>query len=211
MYLGARISKKVHEGTTLWTMTSSDYLKATIAEIEKSLKEQGHELPKKATTAMHKFYKPELNPTQELDSENVTYFQELIGILRWAIEIGRVDVLTEVSMLSAFQASPREGHLKALLQIFAYIKNKMKLTLYFDPTSLNIDYTVFRTNAEDFQEYYRDAHEEDPPRTPKPRGRPVFVTAFVDASHGANLKTRRSHTGFIIFINKAPIIWFSKR
>ena len=25
MYLGARISKKVHEGTTLWTMSSSDY------------------------------------------------------------------------------------------------------------------------------------------------------------------------------------------
>ena len=71
--------------------------------------------------AMHKSYKPELDDSPELDSENITYFQELIGILRWAIEIGRVDILTEVSMLSASQASPREGHLKALLQIFTYI------------------------------------------------------------------------------------------
>jgi len=23
--------------------------------------------------------------------------------------------------------------------------------------------------------------------------------------------TRRTHTGFVIFVNKAPIIWFSKR
>ena len=87
MYLGARIFKKVYEGTKLWTMTSSDCLKTAIAEIEKSLKEQGHELPKKATTAMNMSYKPELDSTPELDSDNVTYFQELIGILRWAIEI----------------------------------------------------------------------------------------------------------------------------
>ena len=37
------------------------------------------------------------------------------------------------------------------------------------------------------------------------------MTAFVDASHAANRVTRRSHTGYIIFINRAPILWFSKR
>jgi hypothetical protein len=46
---------------------------------------------------------------------------------------------------------------------------------------------------------------------PKPRGRGVTSTAFVDASHGQDKKTRRSHTGFVIFINRAPIIWFSKQ
>ena len=35
-------------------------------------------------------------------------------------------------------------------------------------------------------------------------------TAFVDASHAANKVTRRSHTGFIIFVNRAPVIWYSK-
>ena len=92
---------------------------------------------------MHKSYKPELDSTPELPPEDVTFFQELIGILRWAIEISRVDTLTEVSMLSSFQASPRTGHLKALLQIFAYIKGKPKLTLYFDPRLPNIDYSPF--------------------------------------------------------------------
>ena len=37
------------------------------------------------------------------------------------------------------------------------------------------------------------------------------MTGFVDASHGANIITRISHTGYIIFLNKAPILWFSKR
>jgi len=46
---------------------------------------------------------------------------------------------------------------------------------------------------------------------PQPRRRSVTTTAHTDASHAANKVTRRSHTGFIIFLNKAPIIWLSKR
>ena len=34
---------------------------------------------------------------------------------------------------------------------------------------------------------------------------------FVDASHAANVVIRGSHTGFIIFIGRAPIIWYVKR
>ena len=46
---------------------------------------------------------------------------------------------------------------------------------------------------------------------PPPRGRPVDATACVDASFGQNKKTRRSHSGHLIFVNRAPIIWFSKK
>ena len=47
-----------------------------------------------------------MNSSPELDSDGIMMFQELIGMLRWAIEIGRVDILMEVSTLSAYQASP---------------------------------------------------------------------------------------------------------
>ena len=50
-----------------------------------------------------------------------------------------------------------------------------------------------------------------PHKLPRPRGRPVVTTAFVDASHAANKKTRRSHSGHIIFVNRAPVKWYSKR
>jgi len=77
-------------------------------------------------------YYPELDTTDELSVDDVTFFQEMIGSLRWATEIGRVDILHEVSLLSQYQANPREGHLEQLLHIFAYLKKKPKITLYFD-------------------------------------------------------------------------------
>ena len=46
VYLGARITKKNIEGTDLWTMSSHDYLKAAINEIEIKLKKSGKSFPK---------------------------------------------------------------------------------------------------------------------------------------------------------------------
>jgi hypothetical protein len=37
------------------------------------------------------------------------------------------------------------------------------------------------------------------------------MTCFVDADHAGCLVTRRSHTGVIIFVNRAPTLWYSKR
>jgi hypothetical protein len=65
-------------------------------------------------------------------------------------------------------------------------------------------------SPEAFKEIYRGAREDLPPHMPKPRGRKVTTTAFVDASHASNRRTRRSHSGYIIFLNRAPISWFSK-
>ena len=135
-------------------------------------------------------YLPELNETPELEKDDIQYYQELIGVLRWATELGRVDILLEVSLLSQYQAAPREGHLEQLLHIFAYLKKKPKVTLYLDPSMPNLDYTIFWTKVEDFVEYYRDAKEQLPHQVQKPRGRPVTLTAYVDATHAANQKNR---------------------
>ena len=55
------------------------------------------------------------------------------------------------------------------------------------------------------------AAEELPKHMPEPKGKPMHITCYVDASHAANKITRISHTGYIIFVNRAPIIWYSKR
>ena len=39
----------------------------------------------------------------------------------------------------------------------------------------------------------------------------VRISAFVDANHAGNVVTRCSHSGIIVFVQNAPIIWFSKR
>ena len=80
-----------------------------------------------------------------------------------------------------------------------------------DPSLPVIDYSDFTIKPQDFAEYYRDAREELPHDMPSPRGPNISMTAFVDASFAQNKKTRKSHTAFIIFVNRAPNRWFSKR
>ena len=212
IYLGGRLERKSLNGRNIWTLTSRDYVKAIIANLENRLAKRGQKLPNKAITPMIQEYKPELDTSEELYNDDITMYQELIGELRWAIEIGRVDILHEVSLLSAYQASPRTGHLEQLIHIFAFLKKKPKLTLYFDPTEPQIDPNTFNgSTKEEFQDMYRGAKEQIPDHMPKPRGRGVSTTAFVDSSHAQDKKNRKSHTGFVIFINRAPVIWFSKR
>ena len=59
--------------------------------------------------------------------------------------------------------------------------------------------------------YYPDAEEAIPPNAPEPLGKEVQINCFVDADHAGNLVTRRSHTGILIFMNMAPVYWYSKR
>jgi len=44
-------------------------------------------------------YHPAEDMSAELNAEGLNYFQELIGVLRWGIELGRVDILLEVPLL----------------------------------------------------------------------------------------------------------------
>ena len=46
---------------------------------------------------------------------------------------------------------------------------------------------------------------------PEARGNAVVTTCFVDANHARDKKDRCSQTGVLIFINKAPIHWYSKK
>ena len=63
----------------------------------------------------------------------------------------------------------------------------------------------------DWTEFYKDVKEQIPPDAPEPRGMPIEMTAFVDSDHAADTVTRRSRTGIFIYIQSAPIIWFSKK
>ena len=138
-------------------------------------------------------------------------FQEIMGELRWATEMGRVDILYELSVLSSYQASPRQGHLDQALHIYGYLKYRPKITLYLDPTRMPIPPNVFKDNSHEFKEQYRSAKEMIPHDIPQPRGNAVRITAYVDSDHASNQATRKSHTGYIVFINRAPILWYSKR
>lgn len=82
-----------------------------------------------------------------------------------------------------------------------------------NPTPMNISTKEkhrFSDNAE-WYEFYGDVCEEIPPDAPLPAGNEVEITGWVDADHAGDRLTRRSHTGILIFVNSAPILWYSKR
>ena len=133
----------------------------------------------------------------------------MIGILRWAVEIGRVDILLKVSLLSSHLDFPRIGHLQAVYHIFGYLKQVPKRKLYFDPVPPLISEDCF--HKFDWEDFYRDSKEAIPDDMPKPRGNIMTTHCFVDANHAADKVTRGSQTGILIFCNRAPILWFSKR
>jgi hypothetical protein len=53
--------------------------------------------------------------------------------------------------------------------------------------------------------------EELLPGMPQAKGKGEHFTMYVDAHHASDQETRRSVTGFILFINNTPVKWYSKR
>ena len=58
---------------------------------------------------------------------------------------------------------------------------------------------------------YGDVEEAIPPNMPSPLGKDIDLRMMVDSDHVGEKRTRRSHTGFIIFCNLASIVWLSKQ
>ena len=126
-------------------------------------------------------YKPELDDTPELDPSRATYFQGLIGILRWCIKLGCMDIIMEVMKLSSFLVSPREGHLEQAFHILAYLKKHLHSSLVFDDTEP--DLSGFHFKKCDWEAQYPGAKEPIPNNAPKPLGCGVTTTCYVDVSH----------------------------
>ena len=213
-YLGAQVKKWRIEGAenpgkVRWAMSSEKYVKQAVREVETELAKIHQILPTKAVTPLTSGYRPEMDVTPELDPSRMRYFQELIGVLRWICELGRVDILCPVAMLSHQLAMPREGHLDQCFHMFGYLKKHDRSTMVFDETEPKIDPDSF-THC-DWSEFYPYAKEAIPPNAPEARGRAVTTHCFVDADHAGDRMTRRSHTGVLIFVNRAPIQWYSKR
>jgi hypothetical protein len=212
IYLGAKMSKvTLANGVEAWVKSPSKYVQEAVKNLKDYLKHKydGRTLARKANTPFRTGYRPELDVSLELDPEHAPFFQSQIGILRWAVEWGRVDIITEVSMLSSHLALPREGHLKAVYFLFAYLKKKHNTRMVFDPTYPNIDMTKFKEC--DWKPFYNNVQEALPPNAPEPCGKPVDTRLFVHADHAGDRITWRSRTGFFIFVNGAPIVWYSKR
>jgi hypothetical protein len=130
-----------------------------------------YKLPVKAENPFPTTYDPTSDTSEPLVPEQASFYMHLIGCMRWMIEIGRIDIATEVSLLSSHLAYPRDGHLEAALHIMGYLKQKHNTRLVFDPTIPDINMNQFPKY--DWSEFYGDNKEALPPDMPEPLGKEV--------------------------------------
>jgi hypothetical protein len=109
-------------------------------------------LRKKTPRPMETNYRPELDVSPILSPERANYCQSQLGILRWIVELRRIDIATEASMLAAHNAM-----FGAMFCVYSYLKTRPNAHLIFNPIYTDIDYEAFP--QEKWADYYGDVQE----------------------------------------------------
>ena len=87
------------DGTSYWSMHPKDYVVQSVKMVQGWCVEDKRPWKKKRKNAMQHNYLPELDTSRELGDDLRTRYQQMIGILRWAVELGQIDIITDVSVL----------------------------------------------------------------------------------------------------------------
>ncbi len=199
-------------GIYAWGMSPSKYVNQSVKNYQSHLTEKlndKYKIPTRADNPFPANYCPDTDATKPLDPECLSFYQHLIGVMRWMVELGRVDIATKISMLWSYLAYPCEGHLEAAIHVMGYLRLKHNSQLIFDPTYPDIDLDSFPSF--DWTEFYGDVTKAILTNMPKPLGKEVDIGMMVDSDHTGDKQTRRSRTGFLIYCNMVLIIWLSKR
>jgi hypothetical protein len=125
---------------------------------------------------MSEGYHPEVDDTPLCTKEDSARHRSIIGCCIWIIVLGRFDIAYATSAMSRFNMAPREGHLKAVKRILAYLK-----TCFVYPGE---DHPIWK-------DFYPDSEEEIPNDLSMSKGPKFRMTVYVDADHAHDLITRR--------------------
>jgi hypothetical protein len=97
--------------------------------------------------------------------------------MRWCVEMGRIAIVTGVSILSTYLCLPREGHLEAFFHVFAYLGLHHNTRVLFDPIYPSVDVGTFIKT--DWKSMYGGVKEIIPSNAPVSHGKEVALRLFV--------------------------------
>ena len=127
----------------------------------------GRKFAKKSINPFVLDYDPLMDSSPELVPILLNYYQNQISVLMWMLELGRIDIITEVSMLASQLALPKEGRLEALFHVFGYRMSHHNARMVFYPTYTTHDMSMFQEHG--WCDFYGDVTEAIPPNAPEPR------------------------------------------
>ena len=137
MYLGTKLLKtRLHNGVWAWAISSVKYVPEEVRNCAAHLVASyivRFRLPKKKENPCMMGYDPELDTSPELDPDAASYYLPIISILRWMIELGRINIITKRSLLSPHVALHREGHLDEAVHVMSHVGQRYNSRLVYDP------------------------------------------------------------------------------
>ena len=184
IYLGAKLrSIRLNNGVKCWSMSSVKYVQEAVRNVEDYI-EKNLDGRKFKRNPWPSNYTTEDDESPELPPMLASYYQHLIRILHWIVELGRVDLVTEVSLLASQMAMPRCGHLDAALHVIAHLKSQSNAQMVFDPTYPDIYCPEFK--KQDWTHFNGDVREAISMNTPEPRGKDADLRLMVDSDHAGD-------------------------
>ena len=108
------------------------------------------------------------------------------------VDLGRIEICCEVSMMLSHLAFLREGDLKELFHIFAYLRKYHNFEIVFDPSDPVVDERHFEEKYWTVSEFGSHTEEEFTSNMSMPRGFGFVMRSYVDANHAGDFITRRS-------------------
>jgi hypothetical protein len=120
-------------------MSSSKYIPAAVSNV-KAYHSQMYPTRQRAMRTSGPFslnYAPKLDVAPVLDLQAASFYQTQIDVLRWCVELHRIDVIIEVSELASYLTMPREGHLEAMFHLYDYLEKRHNASIVMTPPIQN--------------------------------------------------------------------------
>ena len=146
------------------SISPSKYVHEAIRNFQNYLKEKFSDEYEYIANVPNPFplgYEPCMDLSPLLSPDEASYFQTIIGVMIWLVELGRIDIAVEVSQISSFLDMQRQGNLVNTLHIMSYLKIEHNSRLVLDPSYPGIDMSDFKSN-ENWATFYEDVQEAKP-------------------------------------------------
>ena len=126
-YLGADM-QRINEPEKVFTMGSGTYIDKCLTIYEQLF---GEMPSKKVFTPLDPKDHPEMDTSAFLDKTGMQLYWKLLGMLQWAVTLGRIDIMCATMTLGGFRAQPRQGHLDRLKRVFGFLRKHKKSAIKF--------------------------------------------------------------------------------
>ena len=158
-----------------WILSPSKYVQEDVQNCQNHLKEIYSGEYKLITNNPNSFplgYEPAMDASPLLTSDKASYYQTIIGVMRWMVKLGRFKIAVEVSHILSFLTITYKGHMVSVLHIMYYLRIKYNSRLVLDPSYADINLSEVKS-FDEWTSLYVYAVDSNPHNDPKPLSKEI--------------------------------------